>query len=99
MAQRAGHVFKDFTGEWDAPDDAMLWWADAVENRTDATFLAATEDSTNHALREAYAPCAATFGIYTVIQAQGCRGSGPLVVAAYHRWHDSRYPPPGNGTS
>jgi hypothetical protein len=90
MAERAGHVFKDFTVEWDAPDESMHWWADAVENRSDATILAAAGDSTNHALREAYAPCSETFGIYTVIQAQNCRGSADLMVAAYHRWHDQR---------
>lgn len=95
MAGRARHVFKDFTVEWDAPDESMHWWADAVENRSQATILAASDDSTNHALREAYARCAATFGQYTVILPDPCRGSQDALVEAYHRWRDARFPDPG----
>ena len=94
IAGRVDHVFKDFTVEWDAPDEAMHWWADAVENRSHATIMTASDDSTNQALREAYAPCAATFGQYTVILPDGCRGSGPALVEAYHRWRDPRFPDP-----
>jgi hypothetical protein len=85
LAERAGTVYKDYTLEWNLTDAALEWWADAVENRTDATLLGATPDSLSRALVEAYAPCAATFDTYTVIVPDGCRGSADRLIAAWHR--------------
>lgn len=83
LASRAGFVFKDYTMEGDASDEALRWWADAVERRADATILAHQSTSLNEALRDAYAPCAQTRGTYTVIQPQGCQGYGDRLIEAY----------------
>ncbi|MHB1261359.1 MAG: hypothetical protein ACYC2H_06550 [Thermoplasmatota archaeon] len=83
LASRAGFVFKDYTMEGDASDEAIRWWANAVEQRADATILAHQSTSLNEALREAYAPCAATLGQYTVIQPQGCQSYGDRLIEAY----------------
>jgi hypothetical protein len=85
LATRAGFVHKDFTPEWDMPDDAIRWWADAVERRADATFLADGGDSMSKALPVAYAPCATTAGIYTVIVPDACQGYGDRLVEEWHR--------------
>jgi hypothetical protein len=88
LATRAGFVHKDFTPEWDMPDDAIRWWADAVETRADATILVVGEDAMSQALVEAYAPCTARAGIYASIVPDGCQGSADLLVDAWHRHHD-----------
>ena len=90
LATRAGFVNKDFTPEWDMPDDAIRWWADAVERRADATFIADAGDSMSKALPEAYAPCATTAGIYTVIVPDACQGFEDRLIAAWHRHHDAQ---------
>jgi len=56
------------------PDDAIRWWADAVETRADATILVVGEDSMSQAMAEAYAPCATQAGIYVSIVPDGCQG-------------------------
>jgi hypothetical protein len=88
LAQSARHVNKDFTPDWNMTDDAFRWWQDALENRSDATFLVAPPTLLGRAMQEAYAPCAPTFGLYTVIVASKCRGEGSDLRDAWHRLHD-----------
>lgn len=88
LATRAGFVHKDFTPEWDMPDDAIRWWADAVETRADATILVVGEDSMSRALAEAYAPCATRAGMYAAIVPGGCQGTADQLIEAWHRHHD-----------
>jgi hypothetical protein len=71
------------------PDDAVRWWADAVETRADATILAVGEDSMSQALVEAYAPCTTRAGIYASIVPDGCQGFADQLVDAWHRRHDA----------
>lgn len=88
LATRAGFVHKDFTPEWDMPDDAIRWWADAVETRADATILVVGDDSMSRALPEAYAACATTAGMYAVIVPDACQGYADRLIEAWHRHHD-----------
>lgn len=92
LATTAGFVYKDFTLEWEMTDEALLWWADAVENRTDATLLGSTPDSLSRALVQAYAPCAATFGTYSVIVPEGCQGYGRRLADAWREQRAARGP-------
>jgi hypothetical protein len=89
LAAQAGRMNKDFTPDGDVPDEALRWWAGAIERKADATFLAGPEHASdlNQALREAYAPCAHAHGLYTVIQAQGCQGYDARLIETYHRIH------------
>jgi hypothetical protein len=94
LAEHAGVVYKDYTMEWDMTDGGLRWWADAVENRTDATLLGGTPDSLSRALVEAYAPCAATFDTYSVIVPDSCHGYGDRLIAAWHHQRSMASQPP-----
>ncbi len=88
LATTAGFVQKDYTPEWNMTDDALRWWADAVETRADATFVVDGGDSLSRALPEAYAECATTAGMYTVIVPDQCQDFADRLIEAWHRHHD-----------
>jgi hypothetical protein len=92
LATSAGHVHKDFTSAGEVPEDLLRWWAHAIEQRADATFLAAAPDGSatalNQAMRDAYEPCATSVGMYTVILPERCQGYGDRLVAAHRGARD-----------
>lgn len=95
LASLAGRVNKDFTPAGDLDDATVRWWADAVERRADATFLAVHPEATelNQAIREAYAPCLTAQGGMAVVQPQACQGYGDRLVASYRRIHGAELRP------
>jgi hypothetical protein len=85
LASRAGVVYKDYTLEWDMTEEGLRWWADAVEDRADATLVGGTPDSLSRAIVEAYGPCAETFDGYTVIVPDRCQGYADRLIDEWRR--------------
>ncbi|MEA3166794.1 MAG: hypothetical protein QOJ26_1668 [Thermoplasmata archaeon] len=92
IAERVGLVLKDFTIEGDLSDDGLRFWADAVENRSDATLMAANGVTLNAALRNAYAPCAMTAGLYTSIVPVDCQGYSGRLIEAFRAEQARKFP-------